>query len=73
MLRFILFTVLFYLAYKLIFDLVIPIFQTTHKIRKGFQEMQDRMQEKQPNHSSKTASTESVKKTGDYIDFEEIK
>ena len=61
---------LVYLLYKLIFDFVIPIYQSTGKIKRQFSEMQNRMQ--QDINAAKTRA-EPVKKEGDYIDFEEIK
>lgn len=67
---------LFYLLYKLIFDFIIPIYQSTKKIKKQFGEMQDKMQNdinryQSPKTSAHTDS--SAKKEGDYIEFEEIK
>ncbi|MEO5593140.1 MAG: DUF4834 family protein, partial [Chitinophagaceae bacterium] len=68
--------------YKVVFDLVIPIFRTTQKIRQQFgdvqQHMQDQMNATQNGHTDPTPSRPSTteqKKTraGDYIDFEEVK
>ena len=65
---------LFYLLYKLIFDFIIPIYQSTKKIKKQFGEMQDKMQNDINNYQSqKPRQAEPLKKEGDYIDFEEIK
>ena len=69
---------LLYILYKLIFDFIIPIYQTTKKVKKQFGEMHNKMQEQmntfnhQQNNSSQTSRQEPVKKE-DYIDFEEIK
>lgn len=75
--RFIFYAFLFYLAYKLVFDLVIPLFRTTRKIKKGIREMQERMgQQSEPqqrNTTNTTASGNGQAKKGDYIDFEEVK
>jgi hypothetical protein len=75
--RFLFYIFLFYLAYKLLFELVIPLFRTTRKIKKGIREMQERM-----NQQAGTPPTGSTRRTepapdktrsADYIDFEEIK
>lgn len=63
---------LVYILYKLIFDFVIPIYQSTGKIKRQFSEMQNRMQQDM-NAAKAKANAEPVKKEGDYIDFEEIK
>jgi Sec-independent protein translocase protein TatA len=61
--------------YQFIFNLVIPVYQTTRKIKKGFSEMNSRMNEQQQQHSSQTTAKEMKPKVkaGDYIDFEEMK
>jgi hypothetical protein len=67
---------LIYLLYKLIFDFIIPIYESSKKIKKQFGEMQDKMQNDINNYQNhpKTSSTEPApKKEGDYIDFEEVK
>jgi len=68
-----------YILYKLIFDFIIPIYNTTKKVKKQFGEMHNKMQEQmntfnqqQRNNSSQAPREEPVKKE-DYIDFEEIK
>jgi hypothetical protein len=68
-----------YILYKLIFDFIIPIYNTTKKVKKQFGEMHNKMQEQmntfnqqQQNNSSQAPRGEPVKKE-DYIDFEEIK
>ncbi len=70
-----LWAILAYLLYQFIFRLVIPVYTTSRKIKKGFQEMQDRMKQQaggrdeqaQPKNSSPRS------KIGEYIDFEEVK
>lgn len=67
---------LIYLLYKLIFDFIIPIYESSKKIKKQFGEMQDRMENDINNYQNrqKTSSTaQAPKKEGDYIDFEEVK
>ena len=77
-LRFLFYAFLLYLAFKLVFDLIIPVYKTTRRLKKGFREMQDRMKEHaEPyNQGNKAApQVNETKKTepSDYIDFEEIK
>ena len=71
---------LLYLLYKLIFDFIIPIYQTSKKVKKQFGEMHSKMQEQmnqynrqssQQTQTTKSARTE--KKREEYIDYEEIK
>ena len=72
--KYILFAILIYAAYQFIFNLVIPIFRTTQKIKKGFREMHHQMKEKQDSNTETTGkSSESSKPLGEYIDFEEVK
>ncbi len=75
---------LLYFLYKLIFDFIIPIYQTSKRVKKQFGEMQSKMQDQmntfnQQQNSSpkgttsgKTTSQEPAKKE-DYIDYEEVK
>jgi len=60
------------MAYRLIFDFILPIYRTTRQVRRGFRDMQDRMngQAAEPQSASKPKEE---KKVGDYIDFEEVK
>ena len=75
-----------YLAFRLVFDFIIPIYRTTKRVRKGFREMSARMnqqdgggmnhhtQHQQPqNQSAQYKSSQNKGGAGDYIDFEEIK
>ena len=68
---------LFYLLYRFIFELVIPIFRTTREVKKKMNEFQQNMNKHA--ESSRTSSTNNEKppvskpKSDDYIDFEEIK
>ncbi len=68
---------LFYLLYKFIFELVIPIFRTTRQVRKKMNEFQQNMNKQAENnptsHESAAKPTASKPKSDDYIDFEEIK
>jgi hypothetical protein len=76
MIRIIFYAFLLYLAYKLVFDLVIPVYRTTRKVKKGFREMQERMQQHAEQHNAQTQDNSTFSKqnqVGDYIDFEEVK
>jgi hypothetical protein len=77
-LSFLFFTFLAYLLFRVIFDFVIPIYKTTRKVKQTFREMNQRMNQQQPNSKAaqqQTASEPAAKKStlGDYIDFEEVK
>lgn len=81
-LRFILYTLGIYMVYKLVFDLVIPVFRTTQKIRRQFGDMQQHMNDQmnaaqngQPGQrqSQPAPPPQPKSKAGDYIDFEEVK
>jgi hypothetical protein len=67
---------LIYILYKLIFEFIIPVYQSTKKIRKQFGEMQSKMQQDMNANSNRQPSAEPetrTKKEGDYIEFEEVK
>jgi len=73
--KYIFFAILVYVAYQFIFNLVVPVYRATHKIKKGFRDMHDQMKEKMDQQKAETTSTKakSSKPLGDYIDFEEVK
>ena len=78
MLRYLFFAFLIYLAYRLVFHFIIPIYKTTRQVKKQFHEMHSRMQDTMSQHrpyqQSPTPATENKKQqAGDYIDFEELK
>jgi hypothetical protein len=66
-----------YLLYQLVFKFILPIYRTTKQVKRGFRDMQERMNgHTNANASEQTAETfktSNIKKTGDYIDFEEVK
>jgi hypothetical protein len=67
---------LLYLLYKFIFDFVIPVYQSSKKIKKQFGEMQEKMQNDLRNYKNQQAPPRqeaTSTKEGDYIDFEEVK
>jgi sortase (surface protein transpeptidase) len=72
----------FYLLYKLVFDFIIPVYNTTKQVKKQFGDMQNTMQEQmkqqqqqeQNQYSPKsTATPPRPPKSDDYIDYEEVK
>ena len=76
--KYVLFAILAYILYQFIFKLVIPVYLASQKIKKGFREMQSRMQEQMqqqqgftPQPSAPDSSSQST--AGDYIEFEEVK
>lgn len=75
--KYLFYALLLYLAYVFVFRLVIPVVLTTRKIKKGFREMQARMQaemERQQQATARPSQPEAKKeKAGDYIEFEEIR
>ena len=75
--RILLYAFLLYVLYKVIFEFIIPVYKTTRQVKKGFREMQDRMQDqmhRQQQQQSSSPKPESSKgHAGDYIEFEELK
>jgi len=76
-LRILFYAFLIYLAYKLVFDLILPIVRTTRQVKRGFREMQERMRQsgepfgpQQPGPTVRNVPPPQAK--GDYIDFEEV-
>ena len=69
---------LIYILYKLIFDFIIPIYQTTKRVKKQFGEMHSKMQDQmntfnQQQSASTSKPSSEPKKNEEYIDYEEIK
>ena len=78
MLRYLFYAFLIYLAYRLVFHFIIPIYKTTRQVKKQFSEMKSRMEENMrqqpPYQQSATPAPENKKQqAGDYIDFEDLK
>ncbi|MDZ4810797.1 MAG: hypothetical protein SGI96_21380 [Bacteroidota bacterium] len=77
--KFVLYAILAYVLYQFIFKLVIPVYLASRKIKRGFREMQSKMQEhmqqqQQGNTPQPSPSKPEPKtKPDDYIDFEEVK
>lgn len=69
---------LIYILYKLIFEFIIPIFQTTKQVKKQFGEMQNKMKEQMNTMNKQQASPKAptanpVPRSDEYIDYEEVK
>ena len=67
---------LIYILYQLIFEFIIPVYQSTKKIRKQFGDLQSKMQQDMNAAATKRPSAPqepNIKREGDYIDFEEVK
>jgi hypothetical protein len=78
MLSYLFYAFLIYLAYRLVFHFIIPIYKTTRQVKKQFREMHSRMQDNMgqqpPYQQPVTPATENKnQQAGDYIDFEELK
>ena len=76
--RYLLYAFLIYLAYRMVFHFIIPIYKTTRQVKKQFREMHSRMQDNMgqqpPYQQPVTPATENKnQQAGDYIDFEELK
>ena len=68
--------IVFYLAYRLLFDLILPVYQTTRKVRRQFSGMRDRAQAQENGGQPKPGAREDSSRksrVGEYIDFEEVK
>ena len=78
MLRYLFYAFLIYLAYRLIFHFIIPIYKTTKQVKKQFREMhsqmEDNINQQEVNQQTMPPKQEDKKaQAGDYIDFEEVK
>jgi len=79
MLRALLELFVLYLLYKLVFDFILPVYQTTKQVKQKVNEMQRNMNEQanqqQRNNQYTTTNNQATTKpkSDDYIEFEEIK
>lgn len=71
---------LLYLAYKLIFEFIIPVYKTTKQMKQKMADLHEKMENQQrqnaaaASHPGTTAQkTQSKSVAGDYIDYEEVK
>jgi predicted Holliday junction resolvase-like endonuclease len=82
MLKYLLIGFVLYVFYKLVINVIIPVYRTSKQVKQKFQQMHEQMQAQQrEEHLSSTVNSQpssaktASKKTasGDYIDFEEVK
>jgi Sec-independent protein translocase protein TatA len=73
---------LLYLAYKLVFELIIPAVQVTSQMKRKMSDMQEQLHRQQAEQARQAEQTgrrtatpvePSPARAGDYIDFEEVK
>lgn len=68
---------LLYLLYKIIFDFIIPIYQTTKQVKQKVNKMQQDMNEQLRRQNNNKPDEQKAKPAmpvkDDYIDFEEVK
>ena len=72
----ILYALLAWFLYQFIFKLVIPVYRASRKIKKGFREMQEKMNEQyrqQQKPEPRQPGPTPKAPVGDYLDFEEVK
>ena len=66
-----------YIAYKFIFEFIIPVYNTTKQVKQKMNEMNQRMQQSDSapvnNQYTKTEAAPKKPAHEDYIDYEEIK
>lgn len=75
MAKYIFYAILLYMAYRLVFDVILPIRRTTKAMKDQFRQAQEQMQQaqEQAQERSRPTSPQQARPIGDYIDFEEVK
>ena len=80
MLRYVFYALLIYMAYRLVFNFIIPVALATRKVRKQFKQAKEQMEQMQQQQfqQQQTAFKQTPKSqpkptSDDYIDFEEVK
>ena len=75
MIRFLIELFVFYIIYKFVFELMLPVYNTTKQIKKKMNEMNDQFDKnlKKNNNTTNTDSNPKKDINHDYIDYEEIK
>jgi len=75
--RILLFGLFFYFAYRVIVNLIIPVFRATRQVRQNFRDLNERMNDMHQQNAGGGQGSETTaeprQKAGEYIDFEEIK
>ena len=67
-----------YLAYKLVFEFILPVYKTTKQMKQKMSDIHQKMQQQHQqdsysNNVPKPSATDKASVAGDYIDYEEIK
>lgn len=75
MARYIFYGILLYMAYRLVFHVILPVRKTTKAMREQFRQAQEQMQQAraQAEQPYQEPVQEKGRPVGEYIDFEEVK
>ena len=74
LLRYIIWIFVIYALYRLIFHFIIPVVRVSGQMKKKMREFQENVQQPYRKPEQPVQSSQNTKqKTGDYIDFEELK
>jgi hypothetical protein len=77
MLKYIFWGIILYMLIRFVFTFLIPVIRTGRRMSKQMREFQNAMNQGQPGTQTSQSNTppkqENRTRTGDYIDFEEIK
>jgi hypothetical protein len=76
MIRIIIWAIVAYCIYKVVFDFFIPVFRVSRRMRRQVKEFQRKANGEFQNYQKdniKTSQNPPQEKSGEYIDFEEIK
>ena len=75
MAKYIFYAILLYMAYRLVFDVILPVRRTTKAMRDQFRQAQEQMHQAQEEaqQPSRPVNPHQGRPMGDYIDFEEVK
>lgn len=75
--KFVLYALLIWFIYQFVVKLVIPVYKSSRKIKQGFREMREKMNEQyNQQHAGPISSAQPSQQNapaGDYIEFEEVK
>lgn len=77
MLKLLIYIVVGWILYKLVFEFIIPVYNSTKHVRRQVRDMQQHMREQFEQQQQQQAPPQQPspkpREKGDYIDFEEIK
>ena len=72
-LQYIIWIIVFYALFRLVFDVIVPIARVSGQVKRKMREFQDAVQKQEPQRDNFVKPQETKQKSGDYIDFEEVK